>query len=316
MGISVSSSGSPSRFHLTGEDIINECKSSVNFNEKSVLITGGTNGIGLETCRVLACAGANVYALGRDQSKLENVVKTIQNELKEKTSNGSIQGYICDLNSFQSIKEFADKFEQDRCQVNILILNAGITNFNYVKTIDELEQTIGVNHIGQAYLTKLLLPNLIANCPSRIVVVSSDLHAGPPLNYPMLDQWNSGMKNGWHIARSYQQSKLANVLFARALASRFQSQQITAYSLHPGVIKTNLGSGIPLLGLAKSFLKTKTMSEGVATSIFCAIKTDLENETGKYFADSTVQNDADKWTEQDLEQFWNWTEKIIQDKVK
>lgn len=311
-----SNSCSMNRYYLSGEDIINECKQSVNFSEKSILITGATNGIGVETGRVLACAGANVYLLGRDENRLENVIKTIKNEMEEKKSNGSIQGYICDLNSLKSIKEFAEKFEKDHCRLNILILNAGVMNFNYQKTIDGLEQTIGVNHIGHAYLTKLLLPNLIANSPSRIVVVSSDLHSGSPFNYQMLNQWNNDTKKGWSMMKSYQQSKLANVLFARALASRYQSNQLTAYSLHPGVIKTNLGNDIPLAGVVKSFMKTKTIGQGAATTIFCAIQSDLENQTGKYFSDSTVQNHADKWNQQDIDQFWDWTEKIIQQKIQ
>jgi len=307
---------STSRYHLTGEDIIKECQDSVHFNEKYILVTGGTNGIGLETSRVLANAGANVYVLGRDEKRLDAVLKTIQTEMEEKKSNGSIQGFICDLNSLKSIKEFADKFEKNQHRLNVLILNAGVMNYNYAKTTDGFEQTIGVNHIGQAYLTKLLLPNLISNSPSRIVVVSSDLHSGPSLNYEMLDQWNNDSKKGWGMLRSYQQSKLANILFARALASRYQSKQITAYSLHPGVIKTNLTHDIPLSGVVSKIMRTKTVGQGAATSIYCAVKSDLENQTGKYFSDSTVQNHADKWTEQDLEQFWNWTEKKIQEKIE
>lgn len=133
---------------------------------------------------------------------------------------------------------------------------------------------IGVNHIGHAYLTKLLMPILITNAPSRIVVLSSDLQAGPPLNYQMLDRWNSTEKDatkGWSMLRGYQQSKLANVLFARALASRYGDKQITAYSVHPGVIKTNLGAGIPLLNLAKTFMKTKSITQGAATTLYCTL---------------------------------------------
>jgi NAD(P)-dependent dehydrogenase (short-subunit alcohol dehydrogenase family) len=118
-------------------------------------------------------------------------------------------------------------------------------------------------------------------------------------------------KKGWGMASIYQQSKLANLLFARALASRYKDQRVTVYSLHPGVIKTNIGSSIPLSGLAMTFMKDKTIPEGAATSVYCAVTPGLEGETGRYFDNSDVTDIADKWTNDDLNTFWNWTEKVI-----
>jgi retinol dehydrogenase-14 len=122
-------------------------------------------------------------------------------------------------------------------------------------------------------------------------------------------------KKGWSMMRGYQQSKLANVLFARALASRYANEQITGYSVHPGIISTKLGTDIPLLGVLKLFIRSKTIPEGVATTIYCAVKPGLEKESGRYFADSTVTNIADRWTNEDLDTFWNWTENIIQERT-
>jgi NAD(P)-dependent dehydrogenase (short-subunit alcohol dehydrogenase family) len=141
------------------------------------------------------------------------------------------------------------------------------------------------------------MPMLVANAPSRIVVLSSALHSGPPLDYQILDRWSSNAKDAkkcWGMMRGYQQSKLANILFARALASRYNDKQITAYSVHPGVIKTNLGQSMPFAGVVTSIVKTKTISEGAATTVYCALKLGLENESGRYFTDSTVTNIADK----------------------
>jgi NAD(P)-dependent dehydrogenase (short-subunit alcohol dehydrogenase family) len=122
-------------------------------------------------------------------------------------------------------------------------------------------------------------------------------------------------KKGWGMIRSYQQSKLANVLYARALASRYNDQQITAYSLHPGIIDTNFGSSIPLISLLKKFLKKKTPSQGAATTVYCALKPGLEKENGRYFDDSTVTDLADKWTDDDANTFWAWTEKVIRERT-
>jgi NAD(P)-dependent dehydrogenase (short-subunit alcohol dehydrogenase family) len=309
---------SKSRYHLTTEDIIKESGPDINLAQKYILVTGATNGLGLETSRALACAGAKVYLMGRDEAKLQGVMTNINNELQQKRPTGSVQSVVCDLNSLASIKQFAQKFTREKQPLNLLILNAGLMNFNHDKTVDGLEQMIGVNHIGHAYLTQLLMPILIANAPSRVVILSSDLQSGPPLNYEMLDRWNSNAKDakkGWSMLNGYQQSKLANVLFARALTSRYNDKQITAYSVHPGVINTNLGAAIPLAGFMKLFIKKKTVSEGAATTVYCALKPDLENETGRYFADSTVTNIADKWTNEDLNTFWDWTEKVIQERT-
>jgi NAD(P)-dependent dehydrogenase (short-subunit alcohol dehydrogenase family) len=177
---------------------------------------------------------------------------------------------------------------------------------------------MGVNHIAQAYLTQLLMPKLIASAPSRIVIVSAKLHVGPPIDYQTLDTMNSTANNAgknWGIMRSYQQSKLANVLFAHALTSRYGDKQVTAYSLHPGVIDTNLAADVPLSGLFKMLFKKKSLAEGAATTVYCALKPGLENDSGRYFDDSSVTNEADKWTNEDVETFWEWTERVIQERT-
>jgi dehydrogenase/reductase SDR family protein 13 len=117
------------------------------------------------------------------------------------------------------------------------------------------------------------------------------------------------------MMRSYQQSKLANVLFARALAKRYKDKQITAYSLHPGVIATNLSAKIPLASFFTALIKTKTVAQGAATTVYCAVKPGLENESGRYFDNSTVTNLADKWTDTDINTLWDWTEKVIRERT-
>ena len=310
---------SVSRFSMTAEEIVNECGSSSRVEQLHILVTGATSGIGIETGRVLALAGAKVYLMGRSETKLQEVIQTIKKDLQAKSSNaGVVEGVICDLNSLANIKQFAEKLIKDKIPLNVLILNAGVFNGDYARTVDGLEQVIGVNHIGQAYLTQLLMPALIANAPARIVIVSAKLHEGPPLNYPALDHMNStaaNAKKGWGMMRSYQQSKLANVLFARALASRYQDRKVTAYSLHPGVIDTNLGADISLSSLFKMFFKKKTVGQGAATTLYCALQPGLENETGRYFDDATVTDLADKWSRDDIDAFWEWTEKVIRERT-
>jgi retinol dehydrogenase-12 len=310
---------SKSRSRLTTQDIINECGQDSGITEKYILVTGATSGLGLETGRSLACAGANVYLMGRDAAKLQGVVQNINNELQQQQQHtGSVQGVICDLDSLASVKQFAQQFTRENKRLNVLILNAGLMNTNYAQTVDGLEQIMGVNHIAHAYLTQLLMPTLIANGPSRIVVLSSALQSGPPLNYQTSARWSGTEKDagkGWGMMKAYQQSKLANILFAREIARQYKDKQITAYSVHPGVIKTNLGSDIPFSGLIKYLPLTKTIPQGAATTVYCALKPGLETETGRYFADSTVKDAGDKWTNEDLNTFWEWTEQVIRERT-
>lgn len=310
-------SGSVSRFHMTAQDIINECGKDCRVECLQVLVTGATASIGMESARVLACAGAQVHLLGRNEVKLRSVIENINNELKQQkqVSGGSVHGVVCDLNSLASVKQFCQKFMQESTPLNVLVLNAGIFNTKFAQTIDGLEQEMGVNHIGHAYLTQLLMPRLISSAPSRIIVVSSELHSGAKmLKYQVFDHMSSianDAKQSWGLISAYQQSKLANVLFARALAVRYKDKQVTSYSLHPGVFHTESTSGISLGRLFKMFHKTKTIPEAAATTIYCALYPGLECETGRYFVDSSVTDRADKWNDDDLSTFWDWTEKVI-----
>jgi NAD(P)-dependent dehydrogenase (short-subunit alcohol dehydrogenase family) len=97
---------SKARYHLTIGDIINECVRGSDTAHKHILVTGATSGIRFETARALACAGAEVYLMGRDEAKLQAVLQNINNELQQKRSGGSVQGVVCDLDSLTSIKQF------------------------------------------------------------------------------------------------------------------------------------------------------------------------------------------------------------------
>ncbi|CAF1507156.1 unnamed protein product [Adineta steineri] len=308
-----------SRFSLTAQDIVNECRNDISIEHLHILVTGATAGIGIETGRALACAGAKVYLLGRDESKLKDVVKNIETELKQQGSTGSVQGFVCDLNNLVTIKRCAQEFVQAKIPLNRLLLNAGLLNTEFIQTVDGLEQVVGVNHIGHAYLTQLLMPTLITNAPSRIVVVSSKAHTlGGKINYQRLDRMNSKEQNagkGWGTITSYHESKLANVLFARAIASRYGAKQVTAYSLHPGVMDTALMFKSKLIHNLSALQKRKSLAQGAATTVYCALKSGLENESGRYFDDSSVTKQADKFNDNDIDELWNWTEKVIRERT-
>ena len=169
LGISMGSSSSctASRFHLTAQDIVKGCGAAGQLKHLHILVTGASSGIAIETGRVLASNEAKVYMMGRSEGKLNEVIQDLNQQLQQQGSAGSVQGVICDLNSLASIKRFAESFVNNNAPLNILVLNAGIINYNFAQTVYGLEQAMGVNHIGQAYLTQLLLPKLQASAPSR-----------------------------------------------------------------------------------------------------------------------------------------------------
>jgi len=194
----------------------------------------------------------------------------------------------------------------------VLLLNAGMQSQTFQKTPQGFEKDFGVNHIAHFYLTNLLLDKLKANAPSRIVVVSSSLHSRGVINFDDLNY----EKTAYAPFAVYSNSKLANALFANELSRKLEGTKVTANFLHPGVIKTGLAreSHAALRGLFFFLggLFMKSVPQGAATSVYCAISPDLENVTGKYFADCNVT--AASATANDPKiaaRFWEVTEKLV-----
>ncbi|XP_056104786.1 retinol dehydrogenase 12 isoform X2 [Rhinichthys klamathensis goyatoka] len=176
-----------------------------------------------------------------------------------------------------------DLARREEKQVNILINNAGIMMCPYSKTADGFEMQFGVNHLGHFLLTYLLLDLLKKSTPSRIINVASVAHTWDSIH---LDDINS--EKGYSPRRAYGQSKLANILCTRSLAKRLQGSGVTVYSLHPGVVQSELFRNLskPVQIAVKVFSPfTKTTIQGAQTTIYCAVEPELDNESGGYYSD-------------------------------
>ncbi|XP_059390441.1 retinol dehydrogenase 12-like [Carassius carassius] len=253
--------------------------SSVRLDDKTVIITGANTGIGKETVRDLAKRGARVIMACRDLEKAEEARK----ELMEDSGNQDIVANKLDLSDTKSIREFAELINKEEKQVNILINNAGIMMCPYSKTADGFEMQFGVNHLGHFLLTYLLLDLLKKSAPSRIINVASVAHTWGSIH---LDDINS--EKGYSPRRAYGQSKLANILCTRSLAKRLQGSGVTVYSLHPGVVQSELFRNLskPVQIAVKVFSPfTKTTIQGAQTTIYCAVEPKLDNESGGYYSD-------------------------------
>lgn len=203
-------------------------------NDKVILITGGNSGIGKETAIDLAIRGAKIYIACRNPSKCE----TARADIINATQNQNVQGLQLDLASFESIHNFSRNFHQLEQRLDVLINNAGTVASKRTLTKDGFEMDFGVNHLGHFLLTNLLLDLIKAAAPSRIVVVSSEMHFFADLR---MDDLNYESRS-YSWMRAYANSKLANLLFSNELAKKLANDGVTVNSLHPGVVNTKVAT--------------------------------------------------------------------------
>ncbi|TKS87445.1 Retinol dehydrogenase 12 [Collichthys lucidus] len=253
--------------------------SAERLEDKTVVITGANTGIGKETAIDLAKRGAKVIMACRDMERAQAAVK----EVIEISGNENVVCMKLDLSDSKSIREFAEAINKGEPRLNILINNAGVMVCPYGKTADGFEMQIGVNHFGHFLLTHLLIDLIKRSAPARIVTVSSMAHAWGAINLEDINSEKSYDKKG-----AYSQSKLANVLFTRSLAKRLEGTGVTTYSLHPGVVQTDLWRHLsgPQQFVMKAISPfTKNSTQGAQTSIYCAVEPTLEKESGGYYSD-------------------------------
>ncbi|GMV20344.1 MAG: retinol dehydrogenase [Acidimicrobiia bacterium] len=243
---------------------------------KTVVVTGATSGIGLETARVLAGAGARLLLVGRSAERL-----AAAQTLVGRVGGESPRTYEADFASLRSVDALAVALTRDLSRVDVLINNAGSVFARRTLTVDGLEATFAVNHLAPMLLTQRLLPLLTAGAPSRVITVASGRHFKGTLDFGDL-----GYARGYQILRAYARSKLANVLFASELARRMSGTGVASYSLHPGRVATNIWSGAPRWAkplitywLSRTFI---TVEEGAAPVVALATRVDLP-PSGHYF---------------------------------
>lgn len=258
--------------------------SAERLEDKTVVITGANTGIGKETAIDLAKRGAKIIMACRDMERGEAAKK----EVIESSGSENVLCMKLDLADSKSIREFAEAINKDEPKLNILVNNAGVMVCPYGKTADGFEMQIGVNHFGHFLLTHLLIDLIKRSAPARIITVSSMAHSWSSINLEDINSEKSYDKN-----QAYSQSKLANVLFTRSLAKRLEGTGVTTYSLHPGVVQTDLWRHLnapqrAIMKMVSPF--TKNSSQGAQTSIYCAVEPSLDKESGGYYSDCAPAN--------------------------
>lgn len=284
-------------------------KSTDQLDDKVVIVTGGNAGIGFEAAMDLAERGARVILACRNEGR----GTTARDRIIEATGNQDVHYRNLDLASFDSIRAFAEIIIQNESRLDILINNAGIYNKEFQKTEDGLLLMMKSNHFGPFLLTNLLLPLLKSSAPSRIINVSSVAHKSGKIDFDNLNAEKETEKS-YKPYDFYANSKLCNILMTIELDRRLEGTRVTANSLHPGVVQTELISEISVLKVMKPVSKFyfKTPKEGAQTTIHLAVAPEVAGVSGRYFADchetSTSKLAQDKEVARKL---WEESEKIV-----
>lgn len=280
---------------------------------RTVVVTGGNSGIGAETVRVLASAGARVIMTSRDIGVGQQVARQMmQDNLK-----GQILVAQLDLADLHSVANFAEMLNQEE-RIDSLICNAAIMSCPLSYTKQGFECQIGTNHFGHFYLFQLLEAKLARQTfDTRVVVVSSAGHA-------ITDHWQGVDLKDMHFKEgrsygkmiAYGQSKSANILFAKQIAARHPTGSLTAFSLHPGNCKTRLQRHLTATEKVAARCAgpvMKTVPQAAATTIYAVVSPDLLDKSGSYLVNVAVRQPASQCKVTGVpEQLWIETDKQIQ----
>jgi len=282
----------------TAEDVTE----GLDLTGQTILLTGCNSGIGRETLRVLAMRGAHVIAAARTLEKAKAACDEV---------GGQTTPVACELSDPASVQACAADVKALGQPLNAIICNAGIMALPKLNLQRGYELQFFTNHMGHFLLVTALLDQLADD--GRVVMLSSDAHKGAPKAGIQFD--NLDCHRGYSPWANYGQSKLANHLFARQLAKRFEGTAKTANSVHPGVIHTNLARSMnPIARVALGIgapLVLKSVGEGAATQCYVAVHPSVEGVSGKYFADCNESHTSSHGRDDAMaEKLWETSERI------
>ncbi len=272
---------------------------------KVCLVTGATNGIGLEAAKALARVGATVVMVGRDEGRMEAALAQVRQAVAEP----KVESLLADFTSLEQVRALARDFQARHPRLDVLLNNAGLVIHERQVTKDGFEAMFGINHLAPFLLTHLLREVLVASGPARVVNVSSEAH-----RYARLDLTDAQSERSFEMFRVYANSKLANILFTQALARRLQGTQVMTNALHPGVVRSGFGHNTQgwMRFVVKAFGAFFLSSEqGARTSVYLSSSPAVEGVTGKYFIRCRQRSPSGAARNEQLaEQLWGLSEAL------
>ncbi|XP_055504818.1 WW domain-containing oxidoreductase isoform X1 [Leucoraja erinacea] len=286
---------------------------------KVVIVTGANSGIGYETARSLALHGAHVVLACRNRARAAEATQKILEEWHK----AKVEAMILDLASLQSVQQFAEAFKAKNLSLHVLICNAAAFGSPWQLTVDGLETTFQVNHLGHFYLVQLLQDVLRRSIPARVIIVSSESHrftdikdSSGKVDFSLL----SPAKKDYWAMLAYNRSKHCNILFSNELNRRLSPHGVTSNTLHPGnMMYSSLHRSwwlyTLLFALARPF--TKSMQQGAATSIYCAVAPELEGLGGMYFNNCCRCLPSQSAQDEALASaLWELSESVIRERIE
>ncbi len=244
---------------------------------KVCLVTGATSGIGKALALRLAERGATVVLVARNRQKGE----AVRAELQQRTGNPAIDLVLADLSSMESIQQGVADFKRRYSQLHVLVNQAGLVQNQRTVTVDGLETMFATNYLAYFALTHLLMDELKAAAPSRVLNVTGGIEAAGTIDF---DDLQSEKRFSWFKVLA--QSKLADVLFTYELARRLEGTGVTANALNPGGVRTGLGKGAG--GVPEFFMKLGSLffpdaEKAAARFVHLLEAPELEKVSGRYF---------------------------------
>ena len=279
-----------------------------NLNNKTVVISGATNGIGKAAAIELSKENPNLLFTYRNQSLADELLA----EIKDISPSTQVQSVYCDFSDQDSIKKCTNEINDLCANIDVLINNAGVVNTSYHETGEGIENTFAVNHLGYFLFTNLLLQKLKGDDETRIVNVSSAAHS-----FVKEMQWEDiNFKNNFGQGlKPYGQSKLANLLFTRYLSIKLSTENISVNAIHPGGVNTSLGSqnkawySKPLRLILRPFFRSPL--KGAESIIYLATKQD-DGVTGEYFVDSKIHKSSTYSKNlEEAHKLWGLSEELV-----
>jgi retinol dehydrogenase-12 len=279
-----------------------------NLNNKTVVISGATNGIGKAAAIELSRENPKLLFTYRNQSLADELLA----EIKDISPSTQVQSVYCDFSDQDSIKKCTNEINDLCANIDVLINNAGVVNTSYHETDEGIENTFAVNHLGYFLFTNLLLQKLKGDDETRIVNVSSAAHS-----FVKEMQWEDiNFKNNFGQGlKPYGQSKLANLLFTRYLSIKLSTENISVNAIHPGGVNTSLGSqnkawySKPLRLILRPFFRSPL--KGAESIIYLATKQD-DGVTGEYFVDSKIHKSSSYSKNlEEAHKLWGLSEELV-----
>ncbi|MFZ0039998.1 MAG: SDR family oxidoreductase [Solirubrobacteraceae bacterium] len=256
----------PRLYHLTGD-----------LGSRTYLVTGANTGIGRVTAQELAARGARVFLACRSPAKGQEALAAI----REATGADGLELLTLDLGDLDSVRAAAQTFLGTGEPLHGLINNAGLAGQRGL-TASGFEVAFGTNHVGPFLLTNLLLDRIRESAPARIVIVASDAHyRAEGIDFEAVRRPTATRT----AFAEYGVSKLANVLHAQELARRLQGTAVTTYSLHPGVVASDVWRRVPWPIRPIMKLRMRSTQEGAQTSLYCATDPAVADQSGLYYED-------------------------------